>query len=166
MRPSPKEMLAGMLYTMQHAVIPELSSPYAALQARGVARLLKYLVDSWDSLQPALEEENHRARRLLEEISGFLEEEIPREDSGPAYGAITAALAYPRGRTLKSLNEENLRLRAGLCRALELLGPTLPPGGEGRGIAGRRGKEFKKAIVRLAGDSVEGEMESVRKRNG
>ncbi len=161
MRPSIKEMLAGMHHTMQHEVIPELSSPHAALQARGVARLLKYLVDGWDGFQPALEEENRRARQLLQRVSGFLESSHPQVVSGPVQGEITAALAYPRGRTLESLNESNLRLRAGLCRALELLGPTLPPG-----PPRRRGESLKKAILRLAGEGVEGEMEAIRKKNG
>ena len=160
MRPSIKEMLAGMHHTMQQAVIPELSSPSAALQARGVARLLKYLVDGWDGFQPALEEENTRARQLLQEVSGFLESSHPQEVSGPAHESIAAALEHPRGRTLESLNEENLQLRAGLCGALELLGAIFPPGKQGRG------EEFKRAIVRLAGDGVEGEMEAIRKKNG
>ncbi len=157
MRPSIKEVLAGMHYTMQQEVIPELSSPNAALQARGVARLLKYMMDGWDGFQPSLEEENHRARQLLKKVSIFLAKEPTRVGPEPVHEDLAAAQEYPRGRTLESLNEENLRLRAGLCRALELLrspGPTH-----------RKAENLKKAILRLAGGSVDGEMEAIRKKN-
>ncbi len=149
MRPSIKEVLAGMHYTMQQEVIPELSSPNAALQARGVARLLKYMMDGWDGFQPSLEEENHRARQLLKKVSIFLAKDPTRVGPEPVHEDLAAALEY--------LNEENLRLRAGLCRALELLrspGPTH-----------RKAENLKKAILRLAGGSVDGEMEAIRKKN-
>ncbi|MFQ5875079.1 MAG: hypothetical protein ACE5JL_14965 [Dehalococcoidia bacterium] len=162
MRPSLKEMLAGMHHTLQQVIIPELSSPHAALQARSMSRLLKYLVDSWDSLQPALEEENQRARQLLEEVSRFLEERRsgpPQGALGPAREEISAVLDSPRGHTLESLSEENLRLRGGLCRALELLELATPGGRDSSG------ERLKKAIHQLAKERIDRELQFARKKN-
>jgi hypothetical protein len=155
-------MLAGMNHALQQVIIPELSSPHVALQARNISRLLKYLVDSWDSLQPALEGENLRARQLLEEALHFLEERHsgqPRGDFSPALEEISAVLGSPRGHTLESLSEENLRLRGGLCRALELLGQAQSL------VGGSAGERLRKDIHQWAKERINRELQFARKKN-
>ncbi len=129
MRPSSKQLIAGIKWSFETYAVPDLTSRLGQSAGRSIMNLLDHLHVRVDVEGQLLMEDNQDMRSLFEELSVLLEPTIENGAGPEIRGALAemteklgkqyrAPGAYP---TVDSLTEENEDLKRTLVRAIRAL---------------------------------------------
>lgn len=129
MRPSSTQILAGIRWSFETFIVPELTSRLSQSAGRSIALLLDHLQARVETEGQLLTDDNADMRRLFTELADLLEPAL-REAASPQIQDAAAELrekarrqyrpagAYP---TIASLTEENEDMKRSLVEVIRAL---------------------------------------------
>ncbi|MBI4332431.1 MAG: hypothetical protein HY673_14255 [Chloroflexi bacterium] len=127
MRPSATEIIAGIKWSFETYIVPDLNEKLAQSTARSILCLLDHLQARVAMEGPLLVEDNQEMRELFQQLSQLLEPAL-RDGAAPDLATAVAEMkekavkeyrpsgTYP---TVESLTEENEELKRTLVRVIQ-----------------------------------------------
>lgn len=130
MRPSSKQLLAGIKWSFETYAVPDISSRLGKSAARSIDMLLDHLLERVDGEGEVLMEDNQEMRTLFRDLTGLLGPALGDGAGAELRSAVSElkkklekqyrpAESYPGVESLTEENEDLKRTLVGLIRAVQ-----------------------------------------------
>ena len=130
MRPSSKQLLAGIKWSFETYAVPDIRSRLGLSAARSIDTLLDHLLERVDGEGEVLTEDNEEMRTLFRDLTGLLGPALGDGAGAELRSAVSAlheklekqyrpAGSYPHVESLTEENEDLKRTLVGLIQAVQ-----------------------------------------------